>query len=79
MPSLELSVFKLKDKDYLNKIRVIFLGGELVGIELTSKYGKDTKISNENLEGDGESFVFQPRPNEIPSLAFGAYIIKDSG
>ncbi len=41
MPSsLELSVFKLKDNDYLHKIKGSFLEGELIGIHFISKFGK---------------------------------------
>jgi hypothetical protein len=38
--SLELVVFKMKESDYLHKIKGYFIDGELVGIQLISKFGK---------------------------------------
>lgn len=76
-PSLELSVFRLKDNDYLHKIKGSFLSGELVGIHFISKFGKELKLESDLAQSEGESFIFEPRPNEIPSLFYGAYVRKD--
>ena len=42
--SLELSVFKMKEGDYLHKTRGKFLDGEIISLELVSKYGKTMKF-----------------------------------
>ena len=74
--SLEYNVFRLKEKDYIYKIKTFFKRGQLLGVHLISKFGKEMKIESELARTEGELFVFEPRPNQIPSLAFGAYIKK---
>ena len=61
--SLQMVVFKMKEGDYLHKIKGHFLEGELVGIQLISKFGKQFSVESLTAKSEGQSFSFEPRPN----------------
>lgn len=76
--SLELNVFKLKEGDYLHKIKGTFFEGQLLSLHLISKYGKQMKFEGELAQSEGQLWSFEPRPNQIPSSVFGAYVRKQN-
>ena len=48
--SLELTVFKMKDKDYISQIKGAFTHGLLNSIIFISKFGKEMEFKDENEE-----------------------------
>ena len=51
--------------------------GEIITLHLISKFGIVMKFDSDFGKKDRESFEFNPKPNEIPSAFFGAYIEKE--
>lgn len=70
--NLEMSTFKLKDKDYISHISGKFSHGLLISLTLRSKLGKEITFEDESSTDQGDPFSFNSKPNDIPSCFFGA-------
>ncbi len=66
-------MISFKEGDYLYKIEGRFDNGYLMGLTLISKFGVKKIFVNDSSTG-GDSFKFEPRPNELPSCLFGAIV-----
>ena len=51
--SLELVVFKMKEGDYLHKIKGHFFEGEMVGIQFISKFGREFTVQSDLAKSEG--------------------------